>query len=86
MNEDIAIKINSLRKVQDEIEAVKKRIEVNDANTIKEIWNDRNAELFIDSLNDVTESLDRLYAKVNISIDSLSFHAKSEGIANEWIC
>ena len=83
MNNNVVIKISNLRKIQDEFEALKRKIEVNDVNTIKENWNDRNAQMFIDSLNDVVELLDKFNTKIDTSISTLSFHTKNEGITNE---
>ena len=85
MNDDIIVKINKFKNIQNEIDAIKKGIEINDIAKINDIWNDKNTDIFIQKLLLVNKSLDEFSKKIDNTIDILKLSTKNEGDGHEGI-
>ena len=76
--EDIITNIAELERIQSEIEALTIKIKTNDVNMIRANWNDPNGDLFVDNLNDVIKQLDKLYSKIDTTINTVLINAYNE--------
>ena len=64
--------INNLKNIKIELSNINESMRKDDVSEINDFWNDKNADLFVDEINNVNLDIDKLISKINDTIKDVS--------------
>lgn len=84
MNDDILIKITKFKKIQSKLDQIYEAMEKEDIARINDVWNDANADLFIENYKSMKKDIEKIKSEIDYTIEliSKSFNIKEE-VSNE---